>query len=144
MGFTLYHDKADLITNYLNPTMEFTESRYYDPDVDVNGDVSSSSGILESDKDFPVSAVQFIHRVDYAGSVGRHGLLTTYCLVPLGDGSLHSIHWKDLLYCWDATVFEASLPEYASSGPTYGDSVEREVAAVTALAENNCCGSDLV
>ena len=144
MGFTLYYDKVDLITNYLNPTMEFTESCYYDPDVDVNGDVSSSSGMLESDEEFPESAAQFVHHVEYAGSVGRHGLLTTYCVVPLGDGSLHSIHSKDLLYCWGATVFEASLLEYALSGPTYEDSVEQEVAAVTALAENNCYGSDLV
>ena len=123
--------------------MEFTEARWYDPDVNAYGELFSSSGMSESDDDHPESAALYIHRVDYAGSLGRFGLMKTYCVVPLEGGALHSIHSKDLLFCWGATIFEASLLSYASSGPTYEDSREREVAAVTTLIENDCYGSDL-
>ena len=124
--------------------MEFSESRYYDPDVDVNGNVSIWLGMVDSDEEFLESQAQYAHRVEYTGSIGSHSLLTTYCVVPVGDGSLHSIHSKDLLHCWGETVFQNSLLEYASSGTTYEASAEREVAEVTALAENICCRSHLV
>ena len=124
--------------------MAFSKARYYEPDINVEGNVSVWSGMTDSETEFPESKAQYVHQVEYAGAIGRHGLLTTYCVVPLGDGSLHSIHSKDLLNCWGETVFEDSLLEYASSGLTYEARSECEVAAVTALAENDCCRSDLV
>ena len=145
IGFILDFNKATSRHNlYSYLTMEFSESRFYNPDIDVDGNVSISSGMVDNDEEFPESEAQYVYRVAYVGSVGRHGLLTTYFFVPLGDGSLHSIHSNDLLYCWGEAVFEDSLLEYASSGITYEARSEREVAAVTALAENNCCRSDLV
>ena len=86
--------------------MDFSELRFYDPDINVEGNVSLSSEMVVGDEEFPKSEAQYIYRVEYAGSVGRYGLLTTYCAVPLGDGSLHSIHSKDLLHCWGEVIFE--------------------------------------
>ena len=103
--------------------MEFT--RYYDPDVDVDGALSSSSEMLLYDNDHPESATLPIHYVGFVTSLGRFGLLKTYCIVPLNDGTLHFVHSKDLLACWGVTVFEASLHVYATSGPSYQDSRER-------------------
>ena len=63
---------------------------------------------------------------------------------PLRGGVLHSIHSHDLLACWGKDLFEFALLEYAESESTYELQCDREVAAVTALAECGCCRSDLV
>ena len=77
--------------------MDFSESWFYDPDIDLEGNISILSGMVDNDEEFPKSEAQYIYHVEYAGSVRPHRLLTTYCVVPLGDGSLHSIHSTDLL-----------------------------------------------
>ena len=120
------------------------KSRYFDPDITVEGNISVSSGMPETEMKVPESEARYIYRVEYAGAVGHHGLLTTYCVVPLGNGALHSIHSRDLLDCWGEAIFEDNILEYASFGCSYEVRSKREVAAVIALPENDCCRSILV
>ena len=127
-----------------SPAMAFSEARYYDIDINVEGNVSVSSRMSDSEMEFPESEARYVYRVEYAGAISRPGLLTTYCVVPLGDGSLHSIQSKDLRNCLGETIFEDSLLENASSRCTYEAHSQQEVAVVTALAENDCSRSDLV
>ena len=116
--------------------MEFT--RYYDPDVDVNGQLTESS-TSSYDDDHPEALASPIYHIGFVGVLGHFALLKTYCVVPI-DGVLHHMYSSDLLALWGEAVFEASLHVYAASGATYQADREREFAAVSTLIENDCHG----
>ena len=70
----------------------------YNPDITVGGSLSAVPGLSDVGRDEVMeSELRYVHPVDYIGAVGHLGLLTTYCIVPLWDGTLHSIHSHD--YC---------------------------------------------
>ena len=64
-------------------------TRYYNPDITVEGYLSEVPGTPDAVMEVPESEARYVHHVEYASACGRHGLLTTYCVVPLWDGTLH-------------------------------------------------------
>ena len=73
----------------------------YDPNVTVDGCLAPLAEPRPmSLEEIQAEELKYVHRMDYAGSVCHLGLLTTYCMIPLCGGVMHSIHSLDLLLCW--------------------------------------------
>ena len=53
-------------------------TRYYDPDITVEGYLSEVCGMPDAEMEVPESEARYIHPIEYAGAGGRYGLLTTY------------------------------------------------------------------
>ena len=108
------------------------ESRYYDPDVDVNGNVTETSSSSSSLGDERMEAVVSpIQDIGFVGVLGRFGLLKSYCIVMIGV--LHHISSCDLLALWGEASFEASLIVFSAAGGTYQADRNREILAASTL-----------
>ena len=108
-------------------------ARYYDPDVDVNGNVTGSSSSGQEEQSVIVHPIQDI---GFLGVLGRFGLLKSYLTVTHQAVTYH-VSSCDLLAFWGESSFEASLLAFAASGDSYQTSRNREILAASTLIEND-------
>ena len=109
-------------------------TRYYDPDVDVNGNLTESSSSSRDEQRrvniYPIQDIGFF------GVLGRFGLLKSYLTVNHEAVTYH-ISSCDLLALWGEASFEASLIEFSASGGSYQADRNREILAASTLIEND-------
>ena len=109
-------------------------TRYYDPDVDVNGNLTESSSSSRDEQRrvniYPIQDIGFF------GVLGRFGLLKSYLTVNHEAVTYH-ISSCDLLALWGEASFEASLIVFSASGGSYQADRNREILAASTLIEND-------